>query len=160
MLDNRKSIIDEDLMLFASANLSTGSYCTYGAATPKTIDLGEGYTEGKLWVNVTAKGATGFSTTASGTMYAWVIRGSNRSSFDSGCVPLGQLRIGAPTTVQDSIRFSGLFGASSGSPTTGLYQIPFNNDYGGTVYRYLRVRFMIGGSAGTTPTWEAWISKY
>ncbi len=158
MLDNRKSIIDADLMLFAKATLSTASYCTYGAATPKTIDTGGGFTEGELFVNVTDVPSS-FSTVASGGMFAWVIRGSNRSSFDSGALPLAQLRIGCVSTVEDAVRLAGGIGASSGSPGVGIYRLPFNNMYCETVYRYLRVRFMIGGSLATGPEFEAWITK-
>lgn len=147
MIDQRGQIVDDLLMLrvLSATALATATYATYGAATPKTIDLGgAGYTEGKLVIDITtADGAWG--TVASGAVVDFILRGSNRSSFDSGFVPLARFRVGT-VFAAESIKDSGLGGSSSGTTQTGRFIVPWTNDFGGTTYRYLRLRILFGGT--------------
>jgi len=157
MLDQRKHIVDEDLMLRASAVLATAAYCTYGAAAPVTIDTGGGFTEGKLIVDISAVD-TNFTTVASGQALFFCVRGSNLSSFDKGFQTLARLGVGIAFAAE-SIKMGGSFGASNGSPSTGRYVLPWTNDFCGTIYQYLRVKVMFGGTFVTGPTFSAFLSK-
>lgn len=149
MLDRRKKIVDANLILRASAVLSTASYATYGAATPKTIDLGgDGYTEGKLVIDVSSFNDV-VATVASGVVYDFILRGSNLASFDAGYVPLARFRLGTAFAVE-SIKDSGRL-STVATPTTGRYVVPWTNDFGGTTYQYLRLRILFGGTFLTGP---------
>lgn len=157
-MGNRKKIWDDLLQLASSNTLATAAYATYDASTPKTIDLGgDGYTEGKLVIDVSAVD-TSYATVASGQTYDWVLLGSNRSSFDSGRVPLARFRLGAVYADPNSIKAAG-FGASAGSPSTGRFIVPWTNDFGGTTYRYLRLHLSLGGTFVTGVTYSAFLSK-
>lgn len=158
MLDNRKKIWDALLQLASSNTIATASYCTYGASTVKTIDLGgAGFTKGKLVIDVSAVD-TNYATVASGQTYDWVLFGSNRASFDSGRVPLARFRLGCVFADPNSVKAAG-FGASAGSPSTGRYTIPFINEFGGTTYQYLRLHVSFGGTMTTGVTFSAFLTK-
>ncbi len=157
MLDQRKHIVDDDLMLRASAVLATAAYCTYGAATPVTLDLGGGFTEGKMVVDVSAVDKN-FATSGSNQIVDFIIRASNRSSFDGGFVPLARFRLGS-VFAAESVKDSGLGGASSGTTQTGRFVTPWTNDFGGTIYQYIRVRVLFAGTFQTGITFSAFMTK-
>ena len=128
-------------------------------ATPSTaVDLGGGalqrntqiYTEGKLIIDVTA-----VSTFASEDEFEIMLQGSHDSTFTTWdtlfALHLGWAydinldRMGGDTTL-----FAGRSSRATFPGPTGLpvrFTLPFCNDFGGTVYRWLRVLSMM-----TTPT--------
>ena len=63
--------------------------------------------------------------------YDIIIEGSNSSTFASGNVQLGSIALGLGSHL-----------------VAGRYTILFDNDQGGTVYQYIRLRGVLGG---TTP---------
>ena len=158
MREQKGKIWDDLLQLRASANLATASYCTYDAATPKTIDTGGGYTQGKLVIDV-ATADTNWSTVASGAVVDFVLRGSNLSSFDSGYVGLARFRLGTKFAAE-SIKDAGHGGGSMATASVaGRFVIPWHNDFGGTVYRYLRLRVLFGGTFTAGLTFSAFLTK-
>jgi len=153
MKDNRKFIVDENLILRAAAVLSTASYATYDAATPKTIDLGgDGYTEGKLIIDVTTA-ATNWATVASGSVADFSLRGSNSATtFDDAYVTLARFRLGTKFAAE-SLKDAGHGGASQATASVASrYIVPWTNEFCGTCYRYLRLRIQFGGTGATGPT--------
>lgn len=158
MREQKGKIWDKLLQLFASANLATASYATYDAAGPVTIDTGGGYTTGKLVIDITDFD-TNVGTVASGQCVDFVLRGSNLASFDGGYVPLARFRLGTKFAAE-SIKDAGTGGASlATSPSTGRYVIPWHNDFGGTIYRYLRLRVLFGGTFIEGITFSAFLTK-
>ncbi len=157
MLDGRGKIIDNLTMLRATAACASSTYCTYDGAAPTTIDTGGGFTEGKLVVDVSAV-ASNWTTAASNQQVEFAVRGSNRSSFDSGYVRLATLRIGRGLAAADTLRSGGDYGAS-GSPGVGRYILPFTNDFCGTIFRYLRCKIIVGGTSSTGQTFSVFMTK-
>lgn len=159
MLDSRGHGWDANLQLASSNTLATSSYATYGAATPKTIDLGgDGFTKGNLVIDVSAVGDA--MVQASGTVYDFILRGSNESvtaaSFDSGYVALARFRLGV-SFAAESIKDAGNKAIATAS--AGRYVIPWTNRFKDTCYRYLRLRLIMGGTFTTGITYSAFLTK-
>jgi len=139
MLDNRKVIID-DLLKLADTGGSTAVLYASAAATidavAKTFDTGGGYTEGVLVIDLEtitfATGASNYKT------IDICLEGSNTAAAAfTDYVPLARLLCGIAATSTDP-RLD-IVHSTLACITDGRYIIPFHNDFGGTVYRYLRI---------------------
>lgn len=158
MLDNRKVILDEAMLM-----ADTGSADTAGdsAATvdgvAKVHDSGGGYMEGKLVIDIDT--LTGAGVTASNGSISITLEGSTTSTFTT-FVRLARLQIASVTASADTRDMSdaGTYATAS----TGRYIIPFTNDFHGTVFRWLRLYNVYNGTCDATNNgikYKAWLTK-
>ena len=160
MLDNRKVIIDEECLL-----ADTGGAVIYDTAAAtvdgvgKYYDTGGGYTDGLFVIDIdTVTFATGAS---SYKKIDICLEGSSAES-SADFVPLARLICGIAATSTDPL--TDITHISLACITAGRYIIPFHNDFGGTLYRYLRVytTFVTAtaeASGSATLSFKAWLSK-
>lgn len=81
-------------------------------------------------------------------MYLLKIEGSTSPTFASGIVTLAVLQLGGATANATV----GAESAASALTATKRFQVPFRNHKYGTLYRYVRARFVL---SGTTPILDA-----
>lgn len=118
---------DDALNLRDSASLTA-------SADGDILDLGAGLVDGFLVIDlVSAEIATG------NEIYTVALEGSNVSAMSSGSVCLAKKVFGNLVVPMD--------GALS---TAGRYVIPFRNEEGGTVYRYVRLSNVVAGTIDST----------
>jgi len=155
MLENRKVIIDDELLIADSGSgpAAASAACTVDAVA-KVIDTGGGFTEGRLVVDISAINTGG--TTASCSLVNLVLQGSATSTFTT-YVRLALLGIG--DVMKAESRVSG--GNTAATISATRYIVPFCNDFGGTVYRWLRLYTSKNGTIDTTKgaTFKAWLTK-
>lgn len=145
-LANRGKLKDDDLVLKGAA---TTKNTAAGAGTDSTgalvIDTGGGYTEGVVVVDVNSvqSGAT--------TSDYWIsLQGSNNSACGTPIVDWPLLQLGIAAQVRHT---------RSNVTANTRYIVPFNNDFGGYLYRYLRIYLHVGATPGTTGIdYEAFLS--
>ena len=137
MARTRGATFDASLQLCDGQTI-TADDITQVDSSDAIIDLGsDSNVSGMLWVDVSALAIDGNDET-----YELQLQGSSSATFAStienvpGCLRLGALEVvsgtGAAVADVDS--------------TTGVYQVPFTNDIGGTTYRYLRLAVITAGS--------------
>lgn len=106
-------------------------------------DLGEGLFDGYLVLDVSAvEIATGDE------KYTISIEGSTVAAMTSASVGLGSKVFGNLVVPMD--------GALS---TAGRYVIPFRNEEGGTLFRYIRVHTLVAGTIATGINFSAFLAK-
>lgn len=109
---------------------------TAGAITASTngtiIDLGDGMVDQIAVVDLTAI-TTGGATNES---YNIAIEGSNTADMTTGAVALASKNFG-----------DGIAPMDADLTTLGRYAIPFRNEEGGVIYRYIRLTTTIAGTA-------------
>lgn len=152
--ENRVKTYDTNLVLAYSANYVTANLSGKDSdgATGNYIDLGgEGYTEGKIVFDVTAQ-----SKAAAGILFQMEFQGGKTATFASH-VPLATLELGFAGL--GSIRPVAKLSNSTG--ITGRYIVPFINEYGGELYRYMKVvmRSTVTASLSTGIEFSAFIAK-
>lgn len=116
-----------------------------GALTTSTdgtiLDLGDGFVEGDIVFDVTAvEIATG------NEIFTISLEGSNVAAMSSGSVCLAKKVFGNLVVPMD--------GALSAA---GRYVLPFRNEEGGTIYRYVRLSTLIAGTISTGISFSAFI---
>ena len=113
------------------------------------IDLGAGHVSGMLIVQVSA-----IEVDSDNESYKIELQGTNTSGFGTATanVVLATLHLGANEV-------TGATPADTGTDTpTGVYQVPFNNDFAGTTYRYVRLKVTVAGAGVTTGIqYKAWL---
>lgn len=110
-------------------------------------DLGAGFIEGNLVVDVTA-----IEIGSDNEIYTIILEGSNSSTFASGIVPLAVLLVGANEVI---------VGGSDTDSTIGRYVVPFRNERDGAVYQYVRGYTVVAGTIATGGgiNWSGFIAK-
>lgn len=120
-------MFDADLELTPSYNLTASHDFDI-------IDLGAGFVEGNIIVDVdSVEIATG------NEIYTLSLEGSNVAAMDSGSVCLAKKVFGNLVVPMD--------GALS---TATRYVIPFRNEEGGTLFRYVRLSALVAGTIDST----------
>jgi len=119
-----------------------------------TYDTGGGRTKGDFIVHV----ATLATINIAGYNLRWVLQGSNTAAAAfTSYVPLAMVALGDTGASSYAPHF-----VSQDSPNStagGWYVRPFDNDYGGVLYRYLRCYFYTGGTPQAGTIYRAYISK-
>jgi hypothetical protein len=136
---DRKNAFADDLTL-------TASDVVQFAAADVELDLGDGYYEGVLVVDVSA-----IDTVSNDEAYTFILEGCNTSGFGSGDIDaLATKRLEDPAS-------AGTPGRQNVEHGVGRFYLPFNNLVDEAQYRYLTLNVII---AGTTPsvTFSAWIA--
>lgn len=107
------------------------------------LDLGDGLVDGFLVVDMSAcEVATG------NEIYTVSLEGSNVAAMTSGSVCLAKKVFGNLVVPMDAAL-----------STTGRYVIPFRNEEGGTVYRYIRLSTLVAGTIATGINFSAFLAK-
>jgi hypothetical protein len=107
------------------------------------LDLGSGLVDGFLVVDLSAcEVATGDE------IYTVSLEGSNVAAMTSGSVCLAKKVFGNLVVPMDAAL-----------STANRYVIPFRNEEGGTVYRYVRLSTLIAGTVATGINFSAFIAK-
>lgn len=126
---------DSDLQLKAAGLLA--------ASTDGTIlDLGDGLVDAYLVIDLTA------CEIASGNeIYTVSLEGSNVAAMTSGSVCLAKKVFGNLVVPMDAALSA-----------AGRYVVPFRNEEGGTLYRYVRLSTLIAGTIATGINFSAFIA--
>ncbi len=175
MLDNRTKLQDALSILndsnFATiggalaAWASTGSHgIATTAATAVWFDTGGGFTEGKLVIDIRrpsniVAGVGENIVPADNQKARFILQGSTVTAFTTSqelaSMFWGWNDLNAGGTV-------GLFGLGQASPDFGAntrYIIPWNNQYGAKIYRYLRMWIQYRGTWATGLAYDAFLTK-
>jgi hypothetical protein len=155
-MGNRKVIIDVDCKLSdtGSAAIAASAAGTVDGVA-KTFDTGGGYTPGLFVIDIDA--VTGMATAASCHTIEICLEGSSTSTFTTH-VRLASLKIGQNAAGFEHSRLGG--DSTVASVDTGRYIIPFHNDFGGTVYRWLREYCVFGGTVNEADIeFKSYLSK-
>lgn len=141
MLENRQFIWDSLLEMKDSYNVAASAKASVDGVA-KTFDTGGGFAEGVAVIDITA--------VAAGTSgkFEICVQGGTSTAF-SVYVTLARLVVGKP---------AGTVGCSA-TPGIGRYLLPFNNFFGGTLYRYLRIYTFCSGTSAAGITYSAFFSK-
>ncbi len=131
---NRGFIVD-DLLKMKDAGLVATSAAGQVSDANHIEDLGGGFTDGNLIVDVTA-----IEIASDNELYTVMLQGSNSSTFADGIVSLATLLLGANEVI---------VGGVDTDSTTGRYIVPFRNELNGTVYRYARIYTTVSGTIAT-----------
>jgi hypothetical protein len=156
MLENRKVIIDEECKL---ADCGSAAIAASAAGTvdgvAKVFDTGGGYTDGVIVIDISA--ITGMAAAASCHTIEICLEGSSTSTFTTH-VRLASLKAGQNAAGFEHTRLGG--DSTVASIDVGRYIIPFCNDFGGTIYRWLRVYTVFGGTVNEADIlFKAYLSK-
>jgi hypothetical protein len=142
MLDNMKFIYDTSLLMKDAGLVAASAAFTVSAAA-KVHDTGGGYTEGKLVFDATA-----VETASTDEIYTITLQGSNSATFAGDIVTLASIELGAAAPIVGTVE-KGI----------GRYFASFCNQFGSTVYRYLRGYVTIGGTVATGIDGTCFLSK-
>ena len=155
-LANRGKLVDAECVLKGAATTKNE---TSGAGSDSTgaliFDTGGGYTEAVCVIDVNSMG-----TLASGVIWGLNLQGSNDSAFATPVVEWKMIQVG--TAAQRA--FVCLGGPTRDNAAAARYIIPISNDWGGDLYRYLRIYAQTYGVSpqGTLATiglnYEAYLS--
>lgn len=139
----RESFYDSNLLL-KDAGLVAASAAATVSSVAKTINLGEGLVEGKLYIDVTA-----IEIADNDELYRIALEGSDNSDFSTGDEEvLAILELGAAEVIggdQDS--------------AIGRYVVPFRTERNGTIYPHVRIYTTVSGTVATGINFAAWLGK-
>ena len=145
----RGRVVDTLLILKAKGTVATGMVGEYPIGTDKYYDTGGGRTRGDMVINMYSM----CSFTATTGRAELCLQGSKNASFTTGAT-LAVIELGGPLAIN---RNRGTL--STVSLAAGRYIVPFTNDFGGTVYRYLRhYAGMNGGSCGSGLQYDCYLA--
>lgn len=113
------------------------------SADGSIVDLGVGLVDGFLVIDMSA------CEIADGNeIYTVSLEGSNVAAMTSGSVCLAKKVFGNLVVPMDAALSA-----------DGRYVIPFRNEEGGTVYRYVRISTLVAGTVATGINFSAFIAK-
>jgi len=113
------------------------------SADGSILDLGPGLFDGFLVIDMSAcEIATGDE------IYTVSVEGSTVAAMTSGSVCLGKKVFGNLVVPMDAAL-----------STAGRYVIPFRNEEGGTLYRYVRLSTLVAGDVATGINFSAFLAK-
>ena len=145
----RGRVVDSLLMLKAKGTVATSMVGESPVGTDKYYDTGGGRTRGDFVVNMYSM--CSFSATTGRAELC--LQGSKNASFTTGCT-LAVIELGGPAAINKN---RGTL--STVSLAADRYMVPFTNDFGGIVYRYLRhYAGLNSGSFGSGVQYEAYLS--
>lgn len=137
---------DSSLQL-KDAGLIAASAAATVASVAAIIDLGTGQAAGEMVVDISA-----IEVASTDELYTIILEGSDSSDFSAGTpriVPLASLIVGAGAVIP---------GAGATSSATGRYVVPWTNDYGGKLSRYVRAYTVVAGTIATGINYVASLS--
>jgi hypothetical protein len=143
----RRNFTIDTLTPLKDAGLVAVSGAAEVASAAKVLDLGSGFVEGHIVLDVTA-----------------IEEASKDETFDVVVQLSPDADFGTAGNIVE--RMAMHFGAKEIKRTdcdrddaTGRYVLPFDNEFGGTVYRYLRLYTVVGGTIATGINYTANLVK-
>lgn len=112
------------------------------AAGSVILDLGDGFMEADLVIDVTA-----LEVADGNEIYTISLEGSSVAAMTSGSVELAKITLGnnpAPADADTSV---------------GRHVLPVRNELNGTLYRYVRVYTTVAGTVATGINYSAFLAK-
>lgn len=128
----------DNALLLKAAGLIAAS-----AAGGIIVDLGTGFIEGDLVVDVSAVEVASLD-----EVYDIYLMGSNSATFASGNVRLAHIQMGNVAAP-----------ASAGQTATGRFVAGFRNEQNGVTYRYARIHTIVAGTIATGINYVAFLAK-
>jgi len=107
------------------------------------LDLGAGMVDGYLVIDASA-----IEIDSGNEIYTVSLEGSNVAAMSSGSVCLAKKVFGNLVVPMDAALSA-----------AGRYVIPFRNEEGGTIYRYVRLSTVVAGTIATGINFSAFIAK-
>lgn len=107
------------------------------ASADKIIDLGPGRVDARVMVNITA-----IEVASNNERYFIQTQFSDTSDFDTG----SQVIVNGPCLQVGALEITD----ETADTPVGEYELPFCNQYNGTLYRYMRIRTQVEGTIDTT----------
>lgn len=131
---NRRNFTRDDLLELKDAGLVAASAAAQVDSEAKVLDLGDGYVEGNIVIDVSA-----LEIDNNDEIYDIVAQLSSDADFGTAgnIVDRCALNLSAKEVKRTDC---------DRDDTTGRYILPFNNDFGGTLYRYLRIYTVVDGT--------------
>jgi len=137
----RESFYDTNLLLKDAGLVAASAAATVSSAA-KTINLGAGLVEGKLYIDVTA-----IEIASNDELYKIALQGSDNSDFSTGSEEdLAILELGAAEVLGGDV-----------DSTTGRYVVPFRTERNGVVYPHVRIYSTVSGTVATGINFTAWL---
>lgn len=131
-------VYDDALNLFDSASVTTT------AAGSIVIDLGDGYFDGFMVLDVTT-----LEVASTDEKYTVVLEGSNVAALASGSVVLA-----AAPMMGNSVA------PADADTAVGRFAVPVTNEQNGTIYRYVRIHTTVAGTIDSTGiTYSGFLAK-
>ena len=116
------------------------------ASAAKVLDLGDGYVEGDVVIDVSAMDV---ATTDEIYTIVWQLSPDATFGTAANVVEACQINLGAaPPKITDS----------NVANVIGRYILPVRNEFAGTIYRYARL-WTVGSIAGSSITYTAFLGK-
>lgn len=126
-------------LVAASAAATVG-----GSAANAILDLGASFMAGVVVIDASA-----IEIGSNDELYTIRLEGSNSSTFASGIVSLGSIRVGS----------AGGLGTNYADCLPGRYELPFFNVQNDTTYRYIRDFTVVAGTIATGINYTAFLGK-
>lgn len=124
-------------------NLKDAGLVAATAAGTEVIDLGDGFMDGYIVIDVTA-----LEVASTDEVYTISLEGSNVAALASGSVQLAQAPVmgnaGAPADQDTAV---------------GRFVVPFTNEQNGELYRYVRIHTLVAGAVATGINYSAFLAK-
>ena len=133
MPTNQKNATYDALLLLKDSAAVTATGVAQVAGANKILDLGAARLDYRIINDVSA-----IKTSATDESYRLRVQLSNSSTFASGVVTHSALELGAPSATGNTI-----------ATPVGRYEKQGSNEVNGTIYRYMRVAFVVAGTAPT-----------
>ena len=131
------------LMLFKDAGLVAASAAATVAAAAKVVDVGTGLFKACMILDVSA-----LEIASNDEIFDIVIQGSPDAAFTAtGVVELAQLSLSAAEVKRTDC---------NRDDTAGRYKLYFDNEFDGSLYRYIRVYTAVGGAVATGINYSAY----
>jgi len=145
-MTRRNLVVDDELEL-KDAGLVASSAAAQVDSAAAVLDLGGGFVEGNIVIDVTALEIADNDET-----YDITVQLSPDADFGTAgnIVDWMTLHLGAKEIKRTD---------SDKDDTTGRYILPFTNERGGTLYRYLRLYTVVDGTIATGINYIARLSK-
>ncbi len=142
----RNFTIDTALQL-KDAGLVAASAAAQVSSADKVLDLGAGFVEGHVVIDISA-----IEIESNDEIYDVVVQLSNDNDFSTKTDVVD--RCSMTFCAAEVTRTDGTVDAA-----TGRFVLPFDNELGGTVYRYARLYTVVAGQVATGINYTAYIAK-
>ena len=145
-MENKRFTFDAELEL-KDAGLVAASAAAQVDSAAKVLDLGAGLVEGDIVIDVTA-----LEIASNDETYDIVAQLSPDATFGTAgnIVDRADLHLGAKETKRTD---------SDADDVAGRYTLPVNNEFAGTVYRYMRLYTVVAGTIATGINYSAFLAK-
>jgi len=134
----RRNFTRDDQLILKDAGLVAASAAATVSSAAKVLDLGEGFVKGNIVAEVTALDIDG-----NNELYDIVAQLSSVADFSTDTLIVDKCQL--PLSAAEVKRTD-----SNIDSAVGRYVLPFDNEYAGVVYRYMRLYTICAGAGIST----------